>query len=129
MNFWENVERIREYRDIPRKELAYRADFSLNSISTGIARNSVPLADVACRIADVLGVSVEFLVTGKPEKSAKNEIRMAEARIEQNLDKKRDALLRQMEKYPEMMEAFSTLSRPMQKAISDLIRTSAEDRK
>lgn len=129
MNFWENVERIREYRDIPRKELAYRADFSLNSISTGIARNSVPLADVACRIADVLGVSVEFLVTGKPEKSAKNEIRMAEARIEQNLDRKKDALLRQMEKYPEMMEAFSLLSRPMQKAISDLIRTSAEDRK
>ena len=65
MSFWETVEEVREYRDISRKELAYKADFSLNSISTGIARNSVPSADVACRIAKVLVVSVEFLVTGK----------------------------------------------------------------
>ncbi len=56
---------ICEYRGIPRKELAYKAQFSVNCISTGIARNSMPFADVACRIAKVLGVSVEYLVTGE----------------------------------------------------------------
>lgn len=129
MSFWENVEKIREYKDIPRKELAYRAHFSLNSISTGIARNSVPLADVACRIADVLGVSVEFLVTGKTAKSAQNEKTAAELDIEQNLNGKKAALFHQMETYSEMMEAFSTLSGSMQKAISGLVRAAAEEGK
>ena len=53
---------ICEYKDIPRKELAYKADFALSCISNGIARNSMPFADVALRIAKVLGVSVEYLL-------------------------------------------------------------------
>ena len=87
MNFWENVERIREYKEISRKELALRANFSLNSISTGISRNSIPLADVACRIADVLEVSVEFLVTGK---SSRKEINSEEKKIEEQLENKKE---------------------------------------
>lgn len=62
MNFWEKVDMICEYKDIPRKELAYKADFALSCISNGIARNSMPFADVALRIAKVLGVSVEYLL-------------------------------------------------------------------
>ena len=62
MNFWETVDLVCEYRGIARKELAYKADFSVSCISTGIARNSMPFVDVACRIAKVLGVSVEFLL-------------------------------------------------------------------
>ncbi|MCM1322109.1 MAG: helix-turn-helix domain-containing protein [Bacteroides sp.] len=116
MSFWENVEKIREYKDIPRKELAYRADFSLNSISTGIARNSVPLADVACRIAQVLGVSVEFLVTGKPTKK-----RQSAEKIEAALDSRREKITHLAEKYAVMLEEFSALSPSMQKAVSDVI--------
>jgi ribosomal protein L1 len=55
MNFWETVDWEREYKNISRKELAYKAGFSLNCISTGIARGSIPAADVAYRIAKVLG--------------------------------------------------------------------------
>ena len=62
MNFWEKVDMICEYKDIPRKELAYKADFALSCISNGISRNSMPFADVALRIAKVLGVSVEYLL-------------------------------------------------------------------
>lgn len=65
MGFWHNVEYVREFKNITRKELALKANFSLNSISAGIARDSVPSADVAVRIAEVLGVSVKYLVTGK----------------------------------------------------------------
>ena len=58
MTFWETVDSEREYKNLSRKELAYEAGFSLNCISTGIARGSIPAADVAYRIAKVLGVSV-----------------------------------------------------------------------
>lgn len=54
----------REYQNISRKELAYRADFSLTSLSTGIIRNSIPSADVAYRIARTLNVSIEYLLNG-----------------------------------------------------------------
>lgn len=72
MNFWENVDSVREYREISRKELAYRAGFSLTSLSTGIKRNSIPSADVAYRIAKTLDVSIEYLLTGT-DSSEKNE--------------------------------------------------------
>ncbi len=62
MNFWENVDQEREFKNLTRKELAYKANFSLNSISTGIARNSIPAADVAVRIARVLETTVENLM-------------------------------------------------------------------
>lgn len=69
MNFWETVDWEREYKNISRKELAYKAGFSLNCISTGIARGSIPAADVAYRIAKVLGVSVEYLLLGGETKN------------------------------------------------------------
>lgn len=125
MSFWENVENIREYKNIPRKELAYKADFSLNSISTGIARDSIPLADVVCRIANVLGVSVEFLVTGKTSKSGTEHLH-EDAKIEKQIDIKKANLAKYMDKYAQMMEEFSRLSAPMQKAISDMIHLAAK---
>lgn len=125
MSFWENVENIREYKNIPRKELAYKADFSLNSISTGIARDSIPLADVACRIANVLGVTVEFLVTGKARKGGIENL-YEDAKIEKQIDIKKANLAKYMDKYAQMMEEFSRLSAPMQKAISDMIHLAAK---
>ncbi len=120
MSFWENVENIREVKDIPRKELAYRAGFSLNSISTGIARQSIPAADVACRIADALGVSVEFLVMGKSKKSRKNNADEDE-KVEAQLAAKKANLAKYMDKYATLIEEFSELSAPMQKAVCDIV--------
>lgn len=71
MSFWENVDAERDFQNISRKELAYKADFSLTSLSTGIIRKSIPSADVAYRIAKVLNVSIEYLLEGDSEK--KNE--------------------------------------------------------
>ena len=82
MNFWKNVDYVREYREMTRKELAYQADFSIASFSTGIKRNSIPAADVAYRISKVLDVSIEYLLTGKnlkpDEKQNKDTIKTSE---------------------------------------------------
>lgn len=61
---------MREFKNLTRKELAYKANFSLNSISTGIARNSIPAADVAVRIANALGTTVECLMGQKNSQQA-----------------------------------------------------------
>ena len=61
---------MREFKNLTRKELAYKANFSLNSISTGIARNSIPAADVAVRIANALGTTVECLMGQKKQSTS-----------------------------------------------------------
>jgi transcriptional regulator with XRE-family HTH domain len=71
MSFWKNVENELEYQNISRKDLAQRAGFAVSGISLGISNDSVPSADVAVRIAKVLNVSVEYLVTGKNTKNEK----------------------------------------------------------
>jgi len=71
MSFWKNVEKELEYQNISRKELAKKAGFAVSGISLGISNNSVPNADVATRIASVLNVSVEYLVSGKNSKNIK----------------------------------------------------------
>ena len=65
MAFWKNVESELDFQNISRKELAQKAGFAVSGISLGISNNSAPSADIAVRIAKVLGVSVEYLVTGK----------------------------------------------------------------
>lgn len=64
MSFWRNVESELQYKNMTRKELAERAGFAVSGMSLGLTHNSVPNADVAVRIAEVLGVSAEYLVTG-----------------------------------------------------------------
>ena len=71
MSFWKNVEKELEYQNISRKELAKKAGFAVSGISLGISNNSIPNAYVATRMASVLHVSVESLVTGKNDKTIK----------------------------------------------------------
>lgn len=68
MSFWQNVENELQYQNISRKELAAKAGFAVSGISLGINNGNVPNAELAVKIADVLGVSVRYLVTGKSDK-------------------------------------------------------------
>lgn len=68
MGFWENVDTELKYQNKTRKQLAQELGFDPTTISKGIANNSVPLADMALKIADFLDVSLEYLL-GIPEKS------------------------------------------------------------
>ena len=62
MAFWQNVENELNYKNMSRRELAEKAAFAVSGISLGLSNKSVPSADLAVRIAEVLGVSTEYLV-------------------------------------------------------------------
>lgn len=54
-----------DFNDIKVKELAAKAEISPRTLEGYLsARGSIPPADVAVKIAKVLNVSVEYLVTG-----------------------------------------------------------------
>lgn len=65
MNFWERVNDLLEKNDINKKTLAADAGFDASNITKGIKNNNIPSAETAVKIAARLGVSVEYLVTGK----------------------------------------------------------------
>lgn len=64
-NFWERVDEELEYKGMNRKTLATEVGFNLGNIGKGIQLGSSPSADTAVKIARVLNVSVEYLVTGQ----------------------------------------------------------------
>lgn len=63
-DFWKRVDDELEYLGINRTYLANKCGFSLTNIGQGIKLGSTPSADTAVKIAKVLNVSVEYLVTG-----------------------------------------------------------------
>ena len=63
--FSERLERLLKNKNMQKKELADKCGISSNGISTWKVTGSYPRADIAVKIAKVLGVSVEYLVTGK----------------------------------------------------------------
>ena len=116
MIFWEVVDSEREYKNISRKELAYLADFSINSIPTGITRGSISAADVAYRIAKVLDVTVEYLLLGGNVQS--------QQKINEN--NKNLEIIERSKKYTknhELIDNFEKLPNNLQKSVEDLIQT------
>ena len=66
MGFRENLKDELKYQDIRVKELADRTGISKRAIDHYLAeRYTEPTAETAVKIAKELGVSVEYLVTGK----------------------------------------------------------------
>jgi len=73
MSFKDNLREAIDFSGLEQKELAYKANISLRNIENYLRENaSIPSADKAVQIAQVLGVTVEYLVTGKdkPSKSS-----------------------------------------------------------
>jgi len=65
MSFRENLREAIDYCGLGQKELAHKANISLRNIENYLRENaSIPSADKAVQIAQVLGVTVEYLVTG-----------------------------------------------------------------
>ena len=72
MGFNENLKGELEYRGMPVKELAYKTGIPKQTIDKYLLLNgSMPPADKAVAIAGALGVSVEYLVTGRKTPNAK----------------------------------------------------------
>lgn len=111
--FWNRVVEELEYKGINRAELARRCEFSVTNIGQGIKLQSCPAADTALKIADALGVSVQYLVNGtKSPASAKND---------QNTQEE----LRLSRKYRRLLEQCETLS-PQKTELLSLIADNLE---
>lgn len=68
MGFAENLKNELEYQDIQIKELSQKTGISKNTLDKYLSgRKSQPGVENAVRIAKVLGVSVESLVTGNKD--------------------------------------------------------------
>jgi transcriptional regulator with XRE-family HTH domain len=76
MGFRENLKSELIYQGMLVKELAVLSGVSRHTLDNYLnARGHIPSADIAVKIARVLGVSVEYLVTGEEwshEKAAQN---------------------------------------------------------
>lgn len=70
MGFAENVKAELEFQDIRLKELAAKTGISLNTLDKYLFGKKVQLGvENAFKIAQALGVSLEYLIEGKSEKS------------------------------------------------------------
>ena len=66
MGFRENLREAIDFNGLEQKELAHKTNINLRSIENYLSENgSIPSADRAVQIAEALGVTVEYLVTGK----------------------------------------------------------------
>ena len=66
MGFKEKLKDELTFQDIQTKELAVKTGISLNTLNHYLASNgNDPSAENALKIAQALGVSVEYLMTGK----------------------------------------------------------------
>jgi len=71
MGFRENLREILDFTGMEQKELAAKTGLGLKTIETYVKKDSsVPSADKAVQIAQALGVTVEYLITGKKGKKA-----------------------------------------------------------
>ena len=62
-SFWDNVAAELEYLGMTNKALAEKVGITASNIGKGQKQGSSPSAETAVKIAKVLGVSVEYLVT------------------------------------------------------------------
>lgn len=71
-SFWGNVAIELEYLGMTNKALAEKVGITASNIGKGQKQGSSPSAETAVKIAKVLGVSVEYLVTGNrlPDKNS-----------------------------------------------------------
>ncbi|WP_296853080.1 helix-turn-helix transcriptional regulator [Treponema sp.] len=109
MTFADRLREEIEFQGLTRKELAYRADIKQRALDMYLGTQaSMPPADVAVRMAKVLDVSVEYLVTG-------------EERPQKEFHSK--------EKYKKIEKDFEKISRPVLESIGEMIHKIAEREK
>ena len=107
-DFWKRVDEEIEYKGINRATLARKCDFSVTNIGQGIKLGSTPSADTAVKIASVLGVTVEYLVTGSNTPSNKNKDQETEQ-------------LRLYRKHSEIIKKCEQLSPEKEKLLANFI--------
>ena len=77
MDFWNRVEEELNFQGKTKKELAIITGIKEHTLHKGFERKSSPSADAALKIAKVLNVSIEYLITGKAPEKAQTDIRIS----------------------------------------------------
>ena len=108
-NFWERVDKELEFLGKTRKSLAIEVGFNLGNIGKGIQLGSIPSAETAVKIAQVLGVSVEYLVNGTETTKSPSQ-----KETEQNQ-------LRLYRKYHNIIEKMENFSEDKQTLVNNLV--------
>jgi transcriptional regulator with XRE-family HTH domain len=73
MSFRDNLREALDFSGMEQRELAVKTGISLKTIENYVKKDSsVPSADKAVLIAQALGVTVEYLVTGNDSKQTRN---------------------------------------------------------
>lgn len=68
MQFWDRIKTILTEKNLTESELSKRAGVTQASVNGWKTKGAIPRADIAYKVADFLGTTVEYLVTGsKPE--------------------------------------------------------------
>lgn len=112
-DFWKRVEEELDYLGKNRTYLARKCGFSLTNIGKGIKLGSIPSADTAVKIAQVLGVSVEYLVNGTNKSTEKNQ---ENEELQLKLYRKYHDLIAKCEKLPpEQVQLLSQLADKLEK--------------
>ena len=109
MNFWERVDDLLDRNDINKKTLAYEAGFDASNITKGIKNNNIPSAETAVKIAQVLGVSVEYLVNGTETTKSPSQKQTEQKQ------------LRLYRKYHNLIEKMESFSEEKQTVVNNLI--------
>lgn len=63
--FWKRIDSLRKSMDLTQKELAYKIGVSANTLISWGARDIIPSGNQCYKLADALGVTVEYLITGE----------------------------------------------------------------
>ena len=116
-DFWKRVDEELEYKGMNRKTLSKEVGFSVGNVGKGIQLGSSPSADTAVKIAQVLGVSVEYLVNGTNKSTEKNQ---ENEELQLKLFRKYHELIKDLETLPQnkfniVKNLAAELSKDMQK--------------
>lgn len=87
--FWDNIKTLIKQSNTTQRGLAVKCGFSPRSIETWIASNQLPDAFQTYKIAQNLGVSIEYLITGQnaDNKETIERIRQFLQNVDTELDK------------------------------------------
>ena len=110
MSFRENLRDELNYKDVRIKELSEKTKISIGTLNHYLAEKSTePTAENAVKIAKALGVTVEYLVTGKNPSSQNSKLQLTDEEI--RLYKQNASLIKKL----------AQLSPASKKAIENLI--------
>lgn len=79
--FWSNVKKLLSEKKILQKDFASMLEINVATLKNQMTRNIIPDAETAVKISQALGISVEYLVTGAENDSAKKELSALKAKL------------------------------------------------